>query len=228
MAIVHKDPAEELSGLVTLTGTPQQVREELKHLKTGHVVALTLEEGGQAAIDVLAQTVRSIVPLVGAIRERHQRETIESIVAALVPQTPPPKHALVEARMTAEARKAVLANGDWLTAAEVADLAGFSKTNPSAQPNKWKKDGLTFAIRHLNVDYFPSYALDPSAGYRPRKAMADVLKVFNGRKDDWTLAIWFASGNSFLGGKRPQDLLARSPQRVRAAAEDEVEGIVHG
>ena len=103
-----------------------------------------------------------------------------------------------------------------------------SASNPSAQPNKWKKEGLIFAIRHLNVDYFPSYALDPATGYRPRKTMADVLKVFDRRKDDWKLAFWFASDNSFLGGKRPQDLLARSPKRVIAAAEDEVAEIIHG
>jgi len=36
---------------------------------------------------------------------------------------------------------------------------------------------------------------------------ARVLSVFRGRKDEWGLAYWFASVNSFLGGKRPQDLL---------------------
>lgn len=33
------------------------------------------------------------------------------------------------------------------------------------------------------------------------------MGVFRGRKDDWGLAYWFASPNSFLGGKRAQDLL---------------------
>ncbi|MGY3505077.1 hypothetical protein [Bradyrhizobium sp. USDA 4471] len=40
-----------------------------------------------------------------------------------------------------EARKRVLETGDWMTAAQVAKIAGFSASNPSAQPNKWKKDG---------------------------------------------------------------------------------------
>jgi hypothetical protein len=127
----------------------------------------------------------------------------------------------VEARMTAEARKAVLENGDWLTAAEIAKLAGSGASDPSAQPTKWKKEGLIFAIRHLNIDYFPSYAVDPAAGYRPLKSMAQVLRIFQGKKDDWKLAYWFASDNSFLGGTRPQDLLAIQPERVLAAAEDE-------
>ena len=42
------------------------------------------------------------------------------------------------------------------------------------------------------------------------------------------MAYWFRSDNSFLGGKRPQDLLASAPDQVIAAALDEIHGIVHG
>jgi hypothetical protein len=42
------------------------------------------------------------------------------------------------------------------------------------------------------------------------------------------MAYWFLSDNGFLGGKRPQDLLASAPERVIVAAMDEVEGIAHG
>ena len=48
------------------------------------------------------------------------------------------------------------------------------------------------------------------------------------RKYGWGLAYWFASANSLLGGKRPQDVLATSPDRVLAAAADEMAGIAHG
>jgi hypothetical protein len=110
------------------------------------------------------------------------------------------QHVLIEARMTAEARKAVLEKGDWLTAAQIAEVAGFSTSNPSAQPNKWKKEGLIFAVRHRGTDYFPGYALDPATGYRPIKTLAGVLKIFGERKDGWGLAYWFASVNSFPRG----------------------------
>jgi hypothetical protein len=217
-----------LSGFATLTGTPKQVREQLERLDAEQVIALTLEHGSGPAVRALAETFKSIAPLIKTILEQRQRKALDAILEALVPQVPLPQHALIEARMTAEARKAVLESGDWLTAAEVAKVAGFSTSNPSAQPNKWKKEGLIFAIRHLNIDYFPSYALAPTMGYRPVKAMAEVLKIFQGKKDDWNLAYWFASDNSFLGGKRPQDLLATRPERVLAAAEDEVAGALHG
>lgn len=130
--------------------------------------------------------------------------------------------------MLVQARKAVLESGDWLTAAEVAQLAGLSSRNPSAQPNKWKKRGLIFAIPHNGVDYFPGYGLDRDAGFRPLKAMAKVIMAFSGRKDGWGMAYWFRSDNSFLGGKRPQDLLATAPERVIAAAQDEAQEIAHG
>lgn len=222
------DEAIELSGVGTLTGTPEQVRTGLSRLHAERVVALTLEHGNDAAVRALAETIANLAPLVRTILERRQHEALESIIEALVPDVPPAQHKLVEARMTAESRKAVLESGDWLTAAQIAEMAGFSTTNPSAQPNKWKRDGQIFAVRHRGVDYFPGYALDPSTDYRPAKGLARVLAAFRGRKDDWGLAYWFASVNSFLGGKRPQDLLIDQPARVVAAAEDEVAGVLHG
>ncbi|SIO36335.1 hypothetical protein SAMN05443247_04442 [Bradyrhizobium erythrophlei] len=220
--------ATELSGVGTLTGTPEQVRTGLSRLRAEQVIALTFEHGSEAAARALAGTVANLAPLVRSVVERRQEEAFRSIIEALVPEVPPPHHKLVEARMTAEARKAALESGDWLTAVQIAEMAGFSASNPSAQPNKWKKDGQIFAVRHRGVDYFPGYALDPSAGYRPAKGLARVLGVLRGRKDDWGLAYWFASVNSFLGGKRPQDLLIDQPDRVLAAAEDEVAGVLHG
>jgi len=222
------DKAIELSGVGTLTGTPEQVRTGLSRLHAERVVALTLEHGNDAAVRALAETVANLAPLVRTIIERRQDDALHSIIEALVPEVPPPQHKLVEARMTAESRKAVLESGDWLTAAQIAGIAGFSASNPSAQPNKWKKDGQIFAVRHRGVDYFPGYALGPSTDYRPARGLARVLGVFRGRKDDWGLAYWFASINSFLGGKRPQDLLIDQPDRVVAAAEDEVAGVLHG
>jgi hypothetical protein len=226
--MARADEAIELSGVGTLSGTPEQVRTGLSRLRAEQVVALTLEHGNEPAARALAQTVASLAPLVGSILKRRQGEMLNSILEALVPEVPPPYHTLIEARMAGDARKAVLETGDWLTASQVAEVAGFSSTNPSAQPNKWKKDGQVFAIRLRGVDYFPAYALDRATDYRPVKALARVLAVFKDRKDDWGVAYWFASANGFLGGKRPQDLLLSESDRVVAAAQDEVSGILHG
>jgi hypothetical protein len=151
--------------------------------------------------------------------ERHlsaDRKTKDGIVAAAT-----------EASMADHARKAVLSEGDWLPFAQIAERAGFSASDQSDQPDTWNKDGLIFAINYRNVDYVPGYGLDPTT-FRPIKALAPVLEVFQGKKDAWGLAYWFASANSFLGGRRPQDLLLTAPAEVLAAAKDEMAGVVHG
>ena len=215
------------TGIQLLKGTSEQVQAGLKLLNVHWVIAVTQEYGSAAKADALAETIERIAPLIGIIIERQKNATLNSIVELLVPDVAPPRHMLTEASMTTKARKAVLEGGDWLTAAEVAEVAGFSVTNPSAQPNRWKKEGQIFAVRHRGVDYFPGYALDPSSGYRPVKSLGRVLAAFGGKKDAWGLAYWFASVNSYLGGKRPQDLLVDQPDRVLGAAEDEIAGVLH-
>jgi hypothetical protein len=130
--------------------------------------------------------------------------------------------------MLTRARTAVFASGDWLTVLQVAQLAGLRTQNPSAQPDKWNRQGRIFVINHEGVDYFPGYGLDRDAGFRPLKYLADVLEVFDGNRNGWGLACWFCSDNSYLCGKRPQDLLTTDPKRVIAAAENEVRGVTHG
>jgi hypothetical protein len=226
--VATSEKITEFAGIGALTGTPEQVRLSLGGLDVEQVVALTIPHADSETAKALATMVARLAPLVGSIMRRRQDETFNSIVEALVPDVPPPHERVVEARMAADARNAVLDDGDWLTAAEVATIAGFSASNPSAQPNKWKREGLIWALRHRGVDYYPGYGLDPKAGHRPIKALAQVLAVFAGRKDDWGLAYWFASVNSFLGGRRPQDLLASEPSKVVAAAQDEATGVLHG
>jgi len=86
-----------------------------------------------------------------------------------------------------------------------------------------EKAGADLCHQSRGGDYFPGYGLDPDAGYRPFKALAKVIEAFGGHKDGWGLAYWFRSDTSFLGGKRPQDLLASAPDRVIAAALDEIQ-----
>ena len=133
--------------------------------------------------------------------------------------------------MTADARSAILKTSDYLNAAQVVEMAGFSKTIPSAQPSSWKQDGMIFAVNQCGVDLFPGYALDPTKEYRPYKLVSEVIKVFGNRKDGWGLAYWFASVNSLLGGARPQDLIEQAPEKVLAAARDalaDMDGVSHG
>ncbi len=223
-----KDGRAVPTGVGTLAGTPGEIGEQLRHSGAERAIALTFAHESERTVRAIADALGSLAPMVAGLIKRRQREALDKIVDALVPTVPMPAHMMVQARMTAHARSEVLASGDWLTAAQVAELAGFSTSNLSAQPNKWKKEGQIFAIRHQGLDYFPAYGLDAEVGYRPLKAMAPVLAVFGDGKDGWGLAYWFASANSFLGGKRPQDVLLKSPDRVLAAAADEMAEVAHG
>lgn len=210
-----------------LVGTPREIRSQLEKVKAEKVIVLPIERTDSRRAGLLAQALASVVPFVEASLGEHDEQTLKALVGALVPKVPPSPTLLKEAAMLARARKAVLDGTDWLTAAKVAELAGLSATNPSAQPNKWKRQRQIFAIQHNGVDYFPAFGLDPEAGWRPRKALKAVLDVFGDRKDGWGLAYWFLSANSFLGGRRPQDLLGADPARIVDAARDEVGGIAH-
>jgi hypothetical protein len=227
MATTYPDDLGPIS-FETLAGTATEVRKRLKAADDEQVVALTLAHGSPKLVQALAQAVTLIAPLILAKLTQRDQETLDKIVDALVPNVAPPQHLLVEARMNAEARRAVLDSAEWLPAAQVSELGGFSRQNASAQPNKWKREGRIFAIRQQGNDYYPGYALDADAGYRPLKGLASVLKHFADALDEWDIAIWFASVNSFLGGQRPMDLLKSEPERVLAAAQDEVEGVQHG
>ena len=161
-------------------------------------------------------------------KERQEKQSLEILVGSMLPKAPASPHLMKEAAMLLQARKAVLESGNWLTAADVSQLAGLSTTNPSAQPNKWKKSGQIFAIHHNGIDYFPDYGLDRNTQFRPLKALSEVLKIFADHKDGWGIAFWFLSVNSFLGGQRPQDMLAKHSERVIEAARDVIEGVGHG
>lgn len=120
----------------------------------------------------------------------------------------------------------ILADAVWLTARELSEKASFKNTNPSAGPNRWKAAGSIFALQLNGKDHYPEYALDE--GSRPIPVVKQVISLFGERKTPWGLAIWFGSENSWLGGKKPKDVLATMPKQVLLAAQAEVEGGAHG
>jgi len=70
--------------------------------------------------------------------------------------------------------------------------------------DRWLLEGRIFAIHEL----FPRYQFDGRG--RPHAAVEVALGVF-GRHDPLRVGNWFAAPNPYLGGKRPQELLATAP-----------------
>ena len=64
------------------------------------------------------------------------------------------------------------------------------------------------------VPMFQFSALQPALGEGARQVLGELAPVLDG----WSLAAWFASGNTWLAGRRPLDLLATDLPLVLAAA----------
>ena len=221
---------KEHPGVSTLIGTPKEVRGRLSKSHAEQVLLVTFEHQSNQGTEILFENLSNMASSMYALFQQQQqsRSTLERLAEALAPQAPTSPRLLKEAAMLVKARKAVLESGDWLSAVELTQLAQLSTANPSSQPNKWKKAGRIFAIHHNGVDYFPAYGLDKDEDFRPLKALAQVIEVLDDHKNGWGMAFWFMSVNSFLGGKRPQDLLVSHPEQVINAARDEVQAVEHG
>ncbi len=218
---------ESPASFPTFAGSVEEVRQQLDHVKDGQVVAVIFDGSNLREAKVIQQVLLQIIRLTQKSLASHSENTLSMIVETLLPKDSPSPTLLKEAEMMLRAKVAVLEGADWLTATQVASIAGFSDKNPSAQLHKWKRDGAIFAIRRSGIDYFPGYTLDSNQEYRPYRALRKVIAHFEGTKEGWGLAFWFQSANSFLGGKRPMDLLAKKPDEVIAAAADEAMGVVH-
>lgn len=193
-----------------------------------HMIKVVLEDVTEDYVAQVRDVLERLIPLVSQKLYQDDKETFTKLVEALVDRTPPTPALLMQSQMQARAMTGVLASGDWLTAAQVAQLGRRSSTNPSAHTSKWKKQGLIFSIEYKSREYYPGYALDPEDHYRPRPLLKKVLDVFGGPGKGWKLAFWFNSPNSYLDGKAPKECLAAGSDQVIFAAEREVSGVEHG
>jgi hypothetical protein len=211
-----------------ISGTGEEVVRVLDRTPGARFVAVRIENQNEEQVAAAENVFARVAEFLPQLIETRQEETLKKFVDTLLPSVTPSAAARAQAQMLIAARSSILQSGDFITAKEVSKLAGYSETNPSVYPNKWKRSGKIFAIQSEGKDYFPFYALDPNNKYQPREEVADVLRIFGDSKDSWGIALWFASLNSFLDDERPQDTLAIDPSRVAAAAEDEMAGIQHG
>jgi hypothetical protein len=88
-------------------------------------------------------------------------------------------------RMREETQLAVLA--EMRSAQQLAELAGHKPDSMRGDLERWKAEGRIFAVEHEGTEYFPTFALEPGAEYRPRRVIAEVLHIFDaiGWKNPW-------------------------------------------
>lgn len=184
-------PADKLSGEWLLVGARQ------------HWMASIIER----AVDVLH---RSAAARRAEITEAH----IESLVEVLLDGAPRSKVELDLEADNAQLRAAYLRGTKTLTAAEVRKFSGLAPKNKSEPASRWKREGKVFAVRHKGADHFPAFQFVDGA---PIPALREILAALPGDLTPWQTAFWFASGNGWLDGAAPQDMLA-DPDRVVTAA----------
>ena len=173
------------------------------------------------------ETLKRASELIDLLLDAKQQERWKTLVEALTPDLPLTPNRLIEAGMLAQAIEKVLESKDFAKASDIAKAGNFSQSNPSSQPNRWKRAGQIFAVPYKGTDLYPVYALDLRKGAKPLPVMEKVLKAL-ADKDDWQKAFWFGSINAYLHNKMPKDLLKSKPEEVLRAAEAEAVGVQHG
>ncbi|CNF37417.1 hypothetical protein [Yersinia kristensenii] len=185
----------------------------------------TIEVAMSAAMNAVLASMLEVVPVAKKSKTANLPPAAKSVNEA-VDGVDKQARAARNAQRREQLNARILADSVWLTARELSEKASFKNTNPSAGPNRWKSAGRIFALQLNGKDKYPEYALDE--GFRPIPVVKQVISLLGEKKTPWGLAIWFGSENSWLGGKKPKDVLATIPKQVLLAAQAEAEGVAHG
>ena len=186
-----------------------------------NVLAIELKPGQRHLEGSLVQAIDLLASMIEEKTTKLNEERIRRLGEFLIEDVKLPENALAEASMRADTVRHLIENGKWLTAAQIAKKGGYSKSNPAAPANRWKKEGKAFAVTFKGQDLFAAYQFDRS--FKPRPAISGVLKALGDKGDPWKIAAWFGSANGWLRGKRPQDCLD-DPVAVLQAAKQEAAG----
>lgn len=171
-------------------------------------------------LEEVKRLMSDVVAVALAARPRRREVVRDQLVNLLVGDVALTTVDMKRARLEAQAVRAIRQGTEWLTAAEIGDLADLGPANPIATVSRWKQQGRIFALRHGGKDYYPKYALGPD--FHPLPVIKDILTALPGYGPE-LLAAWFDSSSRFLGGKRPRELVAREPAKALAAARHIIE-----
>jgi hypothetical protein len=208
-------------------GSAKELAPNLETSEAPALVFVAHSRGDHQLTKSLFEALKRASEFIDILVDKRRENSWEALIEALMPNVPLTSNRLIEAKMFAQAMKEILESDDFARAADIAEIAHFSISNPSSQPNRWKKAGLIFAVPYKGVDLYPLYALKLKDGAKPLPIMEKILRVFVD-KGDWEKAFWFGSSNTYLGNKMPKELLTSRPQEVLWAAEIEASGVQHG
>lgn len=96
-------------------------------------------------------------------------------------------HAIM-AQMQQDVRRAVLRV--LLPVHALTALSGRAQDEMQSDLDRWKSEGRIFSVEHEGVEYFPGFALDPAAEYRPFRAVAEVIAILSNQELFNSVSVW--------------------------------------
>ena len=132
-------------------------------------------------------------------------------------------------RMLEDAKRFILASGEYRTIPDLAKLLRVDIHKVNQQLNAWKNCRDIFSIPgETEGELFPLFALDRRRGLHVFEAVPKVLQILGGKLSPWAIAGWFIAACSYLDDQSPKDLIEEDPDWVIAAARDEINEVSHG
>ena len=194
---------------------PAQLRERIVHAAAGTPGDWTLVGTLDAELTELFQRVVARLPSMALMhRQALTERNIELMIESILPDAP---RAEVRAELeidNARLRADYLQETRMLTATEIRTGSGLNPKNASEPASRWKREGRIFAVRHGGRDLYPAFQF---ADGQPRRVIKDVLAQMPRWATPWQIALWFASGNGWLGGAAPEERLDAPGEVVEAA-----------
>lgn len=112
------------------------------------------------------------------------------------------------------ARRNYLNHTPVFTSTQIHDMSGLNSRNQSEPASRWHKEGKTFGIRVGQPYLYPAFQFHEG---RPREAMKHILAALPNDMTAWERAFWFASGNGWLDGDKPEQRLENVTSVIAAA-----------
>ena len=112
-------------------------------------------------LEDVRQLMQEVVLTALSVRPQRREVVRGQLVELLVGEVALTPVDMKRARLEAKAVRAIRHSTEWLTTAEIADLADLGPANPVGTVSRWKQQGRIYALRHRGRDYYPKYALGP-------------------------------------------------------------------
>lgn len=126
------------------------------------------------------------------------------------------------------AKAEVLASGHFLTPDNLSSRLNLDASALTVWLAQAEAQLRIFSVEYEGQIYYPSYAFSTGDQGDLIRGLLDVLTVLHSEKSGWDMAFWFRSPNTFLGGKRPEDVLSQNLEDLLFAAQEEVSSFMPG